>query len=97
MLTDYEFRPVMEHIEVYKNGQFVLSADTHKEARDEINKLENPCLFKYNCSWYDSDLGCTCPSHETWYQCPMQPEPNWEEIYGEDKCNEPRSKTQDSE
>ena len=84
MATDYEFRHVMEHIEVYKNGEFVLSADTHKEARDEINKLENPCLFEYHCGWYDSDLGCTCSSLEKWYQCPMHTEPNLEEICSND-------------
>lgn len=44
----------------------------------------NPC-FDYGCGWYDSDLGCTCPSLEKWYQCPLEPEPDWEEIMKEEK------------
>lgn len=44
----------------------------------------NPC-FDCRCGWYDSDLGCTCPSLEKWYQCPLEPEPDWEEIMKEEK------------
>lgn len=44
----------------------------------------NPC-FDCGCGWYDSDLGCTCPSLEKWYQCPLEPEPDWEEIMKEEK------------
>lgn len=32
----YEFRPVMEHIEVYINGTFQFSADSVGEAESEI-------------------------------------------------------------
>lgn len=46
----------------------------------------NPC-FDCGCGWYDSDLGCTCPSLEKWYQCPLEPEPDWEEIMKEEKKN----------
>ena len=35
----YEFRNVYGHIQVYLNGVFVLSADTMKEAREELEKL----------------------------------------------------------
>ena len=41
--------------------------------------------FDCRCGWYDSDLGCTCPSLEKWYQCPLEPEPDWEEIMKEEK------------
>ena len=37
-----------------------------------IGKIDNPC-FDCNCNWYDSDFGCTCPSGEEWYQCPLEP------------------------
>lgn len=40
---------------------------------------ENPC---FDCGWYDSDMGCTCPDGEKWYQCPLEPEPDWDEILG---------------
>lgn len=39
----------------------------------------NPC-FDCGCGWYDSDLGCTCPYGEEWYQCPLEPEPDWDAI-----------------
>ncbi len=29
------------------------------------------CLF---CGCYDSDLGCTCPSVDKFYACPLEPE-----------------------
>lgn len=32
----YEFRCVRGHIEVFLNGEFQFSADTMKEARDEL-------------------------------------------------------------
>lgn len=34
---DYEIRFVRGHIEVFLNGVFQFSADTVKEARDELN------------------------------------------------------------
>lgn len=38
----YEYRHVMEHIEVYdSNGKFVVSADTLKEAQNEVEQLES--------------------------------------------------------
>lgn len=43
---------------------------------------DNPC-FECGCSWYDSDLGCTCPYGEKWYQCPLEPEPDWDAIMAE--------------
>lgn len=32
----------------------------------------NPCL---GCGFYESDMGCSCPSSEMWYACPLAPEP----------------------
>ena len=30
----------------------------------------------YNCGFWDSDYeGCTCPSLDKWYACPLEPEP----------------------
>ena len=40
---------------------------------------KNPCLL-CNCGFYDSDFGCTCPGMDRWYACPLEPEPDWEEI-----------------
>lgn len=34
----HEIRPVHEHFEVYINGKFYCSADTWKEADDEIKE-----------------------------------------------------------
>lgn len=36
----YEFRNVRGHIEVYRYGSFLFSADTEKEAREEIRRQE---------------------------------------------------------
>lgn len=55
--------------------------------KETIGRIDNPC-FNCNCGWYDSDFGCTCPSGEEWYQCPLEPEPDWEKIMEEDKENE---------
>lgn len=41
---------------------------------DEIEKI---C---FRCGWNDYDYGCVCPSHGRWYQCELEPEPNWNEI-----------------
>ena len=45
-----------------------------------IWEFPEPC---YHCGWYDSDWGCTCPGNELWYQCPLEPEPDWNKIMGE--------------
>ena len=38
----YEYRHVMEHIEVYdSNKEFVISADTLREAQEEVAQLES--------------------------------------------------------
>ena len=39
-----EIRPVHEHFEVYINGQFYCSADTWKEADDEIKNYVNTVI-----------------------------------------------------
>jgi len=26
----------------------------------------------YNCGFYDADYGCTCPSLDAWYACPIE-------------------------
>lgn len=26
----------------------------------------------YNCGFFDSDYGCTCPSLDMWYACPIE-------------------------
>lgn len=36
-----------------------------------------------SCGWYDCDFGCTCPPDERWYQCDLEPEPDWDEIMRE--------------
>ena len=42
----------------------------------------NPC-FECHCGFYDSDLGCSCPSSDMWYACPLSPEPNEEDFMNE--------------
>lgn len=36
----FEFRNVKGHIEVFLNGEFVLSADTYQEAKSELKEME---------------------------------------------------------
>lgn len=43
---------------------------------------DNPC-WECHCGWWDSDMGCTCPGNEMWYQCPLEPEPDWDKIMRE--------------
>lgn len=53
MNEDYKITPVREHYEVYLNGEFFCSADTYREAENEIVKRRNdyvetnhlPCWF----------------------------------------------------
>jgi hypothetical protein len=40
MKESYEIRNVRGHFEVYKDGKFVCSADTKKEAEEEIEEME---------------------------------------------------------
>lgn len=43
-MNNPEYRRVMEHIEVYENGEFICSADNLREAEEEYAqyKAENP-------------------------------------------------------
>lgn len=44
---------------------------------------ENPCV---DCGFYDSDMGgCTCPSVDKWYACPLEPEPSLEDFMTEEE------------
>lgn len=51
--------------------------------------IDKACL---DCGCYDSDFGCTCPSLDKWYTCPLEPEPSpedfmtEEELRNETKC-----------
>lgn len=31
--------------------------------------IDNQC---FECDCYDSDFGCTCPSLDKWYACPLE-------------------------
>ena len=42
----------------------------------EVLSMPEECL---NCGFYDSDMGCTCPSIDKWYACPLEPEPTVKE------------------
>lgn len=46
--------------------------------------MKNPCL---RCGCYDEDMGCTCPSIDFWYVCPLEPEPSFEDFLTEDEIN----------
>lgn len=59
--------------------------DEREKTRLEWLASDNPCLAA-RCSWNDSDLGCTCPSGEEWYQCPLEPEPEWDAIMSESEA-----------
>ena len=38
-----------------------------------------------NCGFFDSDFeGCTCPSQDRWYACPLEPEPKIEDFMTEE-------------
>ena len=39
--------------------------------------MSEECL---RCDCYDSDFGCTCPSIDKWYACPLEPEPTAEDF-----------------
>jgi len=41
---------------------------------------KNPCV---GCGCYDEDMGCTCPSVDIWYVCPLEPEPTDEDFLTE--------------
>ena len=36
-----------------------------------MSREVNPCL---SCNAYDSDFGCTMPSVDMWYACPIESE-----------------------
>ncbi len=33
----------------------------------------------FTCGFYDEDYGCTCPSCDKWYACPIEQEDSMEE------------------
>ena len=37
----------------------------------DLRSQMDECLF---CGCYDPDLGCTCPSVDKFYVCPLEPE-----------------------
>jgi hypothetical protein len=39
-MGEYEIRNVRGHIEVYRDGDFQFSADTRREAREEVEERE---------------------------------------------------------
>lgn len=61
----------------------------HRFADFKDSRLFEDRCFNIGCGWYDYDLGCTCPSGEEWYQCPLQPEPDWDKIMKEEKHHDP--------
>lgn len=40
----------------------------------------------FACGFYDEDYGCTCPSLDRWYACPLEPEPKPEDFMTEENC-----------
>lgn len=51
--------------------------------------MYNPCL---DCGCYDSDMeGCTCPSIDRWYVCPLEPEPSPEDFMTEEELERVRN------
>lgn len=53
-----------------------------------MEKEINEC---YKCGFYDSDFGCTCPSLDRWFACPIESEKEENkkalEEYAEWVCN----------
>ena len=62
-----------------------MGVSPYERRRQRCLKADDPCLAA-RCSWNDSDLGCTCPSGEVWYQCPLEPEPDWAAILSESEA-----------
>lgn len=49
------------------------------------SRNEDPCL---NCGCWDSDReGCTCPSTDRWYACPLEPELSPEDFMTKEERN----------
>ena len=46
--------------------------------------IDKACL---DCGCYDSDLGCTCPSLDKWYVCPLEPEPQPEDFMTQEEIH----------
>lgn len=46
---------------------------------------EDQCL---TCDCYDPDRGCTMPSADKWYACPLEPEPTAEDFMTEEELKE---------
>ena len=53
----------------------------------EVSIMPEECL---RCDCYDSDMGCTCPSIDKWYACPLEPEPTAEDFMTEEELREYR-------
>lgn len=42
--------------------------------KEETDKMTlNDLLCRTKCGWWDREIGCcTCPSMDSWYQCPIE-------------------------
>lgn len=49
-----------------------------------MKRINNPCI---GCGFDDPDYGCTCPSSDLWYACPLEPEPMPEDFLTEEELN----------
>lgn len=59
-----------------------MGVSRYERRRQRCLKADDPCKAA-RCAWDDPDLGCTCSSLEMWYQCPLEPEPDWDAIMSE--------------
>lgn len=62
-----------------------MGVSLYEKRRQKFLRAEDPCRAA-RCGWNDPDRGCMCSSLEMWYQCPLEPEPDWDAIMSESEA-----------
>lgn len=68
-----------------------MGVSLYEKRRQKLLRADDPCKAA-RCAWYD-DGACTCPFGEEWYQCPLEPEPDWDAILAEVDLKERSNKS----
>lgn len=65
-----------------EEGQILRKAEAYKKNLIIIHERLSTIIDKtcYRCGFNDPDMGCTCPSLDKWYACPLEPEPTEEDF-----------------
>ena len=78
----HEFYRGSKEFKGAENANGILFIESWWIGSRRVSMNSNPCL---GCGFNDPDFGCTCPSNEMWYACPLSPDPSPEDFMTEEE------------